>query len=120
MASGTPFQILQDPTEKQHKHPHEGFSQAQALEGRLKSTVKGEVRFDDASRALYATDASNYRQVPIGLVVPRDVDDVVATVAACHEFGAPILSRGGGTSVAGQCCNVAVVLDFSKYMSGIV
>ncbi len=99
---------------------HEGFSAAAGLEQRLKATVRGEVRFDAASRALYATDASNYRQVPIGLVVPRDAEDVVAAVAACREFGAPVLSRGGGTSLAGQTCNVAVVLDFSKYMRGVV
>ena len=98
---------------------HEGFAAAAGLEARLKAAVRGEVRFDAASRALYATDASNYRQVPIGLVVPRDVEDVVAAVAACREFGAPVLSRGGGTSLAGQTCNVAVVLDFSKYMRGV-
>ena len=77
------------------------------------------MRFDDGSRALYATDASNYRQVPIGVVLPRDADDVVATVALARKHGAPILARGGGTSLAGQCCNVAVVLDFSKYMHSI-
>ncbi len=99
---------------------HEGFAGASGLEARLRETVRGEVRFDPASRALYATDASNYRQVPIGLVVPRDVKDVVAAVAACREFGAPVLSRGGGTSLAGQTCNVAVVLDFSKYMRGVL
>ncbi len=101
-------------------HQHESFSTAAALEYRLRETVKGEVRFDDASRALYATDASNYRQVPIGLVIPLDSDDVVSTIAACREFGAPVLSRGGGTSLAGQCCNVAVVVDFSKFMHSIV
>src|SRR5215831_19117045 len=85
------------------------------LERSLRRTVEGEVRFDAGARALYATDSSNYRQVPIGLVVPRTVDDVVATVAACREYQAPVLSRGGGTSLAGQCCNVAVVMDFSKY-----
>jgi FAD/FMN-containing dehydrogenase len=81
--------------------------------------VRGEVRFDAASRALYATDASNYRQIPIGLVIPVDEDDVVAAVAVCRRFGAPILSRGAGTSLAGQGCNAAVVLDFSKYMHHI-
>jgi len=120
MPSASLFPILQDKAERLQRHPHEAFSAAHELETRLRSTVQGEVRFDDGSRALYATDASNYRQVPIGLVIPRDIDDVVATVAACREFGAPVLSRGGGTSVAGQCCNVAVVLDFSKYMSSIV
>ncbi len=114
------FPILTTPEERAQRHPHESFSAAEALEARLRATVRGEVRFDPTSRALYATDASNYRQVPIGLVLPRDTDDVIATVAACREFGAPVLSRGAGTSVAGQCCNVAVVLDFSKYMRGIV
>ena len=73
-----------------------------------------------ARRALYATDGSNYRQVPIGVVLPRDIDDVLATISLCREFGAPLLCRGGGTSLAGQCCNVAVVLDFSKYMTQIL
>jgi FAD/FMN-containing dehydrogenase/Fe-S oxidoreductase len=86
----------------------------------LADRVRGEVRFDDGSRALYATDGSNYRQVPIGVVLPRDLDDVVHTVAAAREFGAPVLSRGGGTSLAGQCCNVAVVMDFSKYMHRVL
>src|SRR5437763_5719402 len=80
----------------------------------LSARVRGEVRFGLGDRALYATDASNYRQVPIGVVVPRDVDDAVEAVAVCREYGAPVLSRGGGTSLAGQCCNVAVVLDWSK------
>jgi len=78
------------------------------------------VRFDPGARALYATDGSNYRQVPIGIVLPHDVDDVLATIELCREFGAPLLCRGGGTSLSGQCCNVAVVLDFSKYMSRIL
>ena len=86
----------------------------------LRRRVGGEVRFDRGSRALYATDGSNYRQVPIGVVLPRDVHDVIATVATAREFGAPILCRGGGTSLAGQCCNVAVVIDFSKYMANIL
>src|SRR2546421_9672383 len=89
---------------------------AGALAQELRSAIRGEVRFDDGSRALYATDSSNYRQVPIGVVIPRDVEDVVSTIAACYRFGAPILARGGGTSLAGQCWNVAVPLDFSEYM----
>ncbi|MEK6374563.1 MAG: FAD-binding and (Fe-S)-binding domain-containing protein [Acidobacteriota bacterium] len=93
---------------------------AALLAEELRRSIKGEVRFDDGSRALYATDASNYRQVPIGVVVPRDADDVVAAIALARKHGAPILARGGGTSLAGQCCNVAVVLDFSKYMHHIV
>src|SRR6185436_14801577 len=89
---------------------------ATALSEALKRAIRGEVRFDDGSRALYATDASNYRQVPIGVVLPRDAEDVVATVALARKFGAPVLGRGAGTSLAGQCCNVAVVIDMSKYM----
>src|SRR5512142_733147 len=68
----------------------------ESLASRLRSSIRGEVRFDTGSRALYATDGSNYRQVPIGVVLPRDEADVVETVAACRRFGAPILSRGGG------------------------
>ncbi len=90
------------------------------LEAALKRKLQGEVRFDVGSRALYATDGSNYRQVPIGVVVPKDAEDVQETLAACHRFGAPVLCRGGGTSLAGQCCNVAVVLDFTKYMNRVL
>ncbi len=91
-----------------------------ALERDLRVKVRGEVRFDEGSQALYSTDASNYRQVPIGVVIPQDADDVVETVAICHSYGAPILARGGGTSLAGQSCNTAVVIDMSKYMNSIV
>jgi len=91
-----------------------------ALTDDLRRVVRGEVRFDRGSRALYATDGSNYRQVPIGVVVPQDLDDVVATVGACRTHGAPILSRGGGTSLAGQCCNAAVVMDMSKYVTRVL
>ena len=91
-----------------------------ALARELADTVDAEVRFDIGSRALYATDGSNYRQVPIGVVIPRSIDAVIATVAACRRHGAPVLPRGGGTSLCGQCCNVAVVLDFSKYLNRIV
>ncbi len=85
----------------------------------LERVVRGEIRFDTGSRSLYATDGSNYRQVPIGVVVPRDLDDVVATFRVAAEHGVPVLSRGGGTSLAGQCCNTAVVLDCSKYLHGV-
>src|SRR5690349_23821060 len=90
------------------------------LESALRKHVRGDVRFDSGSRALYATDGSNYRQVPIGVVLPRDTDDVVAATTLAREFNAPILCRGGGTSLAGQCCNVALVLDFAKYMTEIL
>src|SRR6266513_1659146 len=93
---------------------------AAALEAELRRLVSGEVRFDAGSKALYATDGSNYRQVPIGVVIPKSKQDVIETIAACRKFGAPLLSRGGGTSLAGQCCNVAVVIDWSKYLHAIV
>src|ERR1700688_1156164 len=103
-----------------HAKPIDVFAQAVELEKELTRTLNGEVRFDQGSRALYATDGSNYRQIPIGLVVPRDDQDVIATVKICRKYGAPVLPRGAGTSLAGQCCNVAVVLDFTKYMNTIL
>ena len=90
-----------------------------ALERSLRERVDGEVRFDAGSRGAYSTDGSNYRQVPIGVVIPRTVEAGVAAVAACREHGAPVVSRGGGTSLAGQACNRAVVLDWSKYCRGV-
>ena len=91
-----------------------------ALEKDLRGNVRGEVRFGDGDRALYSTDSSNYRQIPLGIVIPRDRTDVIATVAACRKFGAPITCRGGGTSLAGQCCNVAVIIDFTKHMNHVI
>ena len=86
----------------------------------LNRKIAGEVRFDTGSRALYAADLSIYRQVPIGVVIPKSAEDVEAAVEACRERDIPILGRGCGTSLCGQCVNVAVVLDFSKYMNRIV
>ena len=91
-----------------------------ALAAALRRAVSGEVRFDAGSRAVYAHDASNYRQVPIGVVLPKTVDDIVAAVAVCREFHAPILPRGGGTAQNGQTVNVAVVLDCSKYLNRVL
>ena len=93
---------------------------AAGLETELRKNIEGEVRFDAGSKAMYAVDASNYRQVPIGVVIPTSKEDVVQTVAAARKFGAPVLSRGGGTSLAGECCNVAIVMDWSKYMHGVL
>lgn len=90
------------------------------LELDLRHAVSGEVRFDTSSRTLYAFDASNYRQVPIGVVIPRTVDDVVAAIAVARMHRVPILSRGAGTSIAGQTVNAAIVLDFSKYLNKIL
>src|SRR2546426_10547273 len=91
-----------------------------AFAAELRRRIEGEARFDDAARALYSTDASNYRQLPLGVVLPRHAGDVEATVKLARENRIPILPRGGGTSLAGQTTNRAVVLDFSKYMNAIV
>ncbi|MGW1068315.1 FAD-binding and (Fe-S)-binding domain-containing protein [Streptomyces aureus] len=90
------------------------------LESALCEAVDGEVRFDAGSRGAYATDGSNYRQVPIGVVVPRTVEAAAEAVKVCARFGAPVLSRGGGTSLAGQSTNTAVVIDWSKYCHRLV
>ena len=98
---------------------HERFAAHRELEVRLKTTLRGDVRFDLGSRALYAADSSNYRQLPIGVILPRDAADVEAALAACRATGAAVLPRGAGTSLAGQCANVAVVFDFSRYMNAL-
>src|SRR4051812_19669725 len=90
------------------------------LEADLRAAIEGEVRFTDGDRALYSSTGSNYRQLPIGVVIPRTIDDVVAAHRVCREHGAPLTSRGGGTSLAGQAVNTAVVLDFSKYLDRII
>ncbi len=91
-----------------------------ALQADLREKVKGEVRFDAGTRAIYAHDSSNYRQVPFGVVIPEDADDVVAAVKVCHRHGAPVLPRGTGTSLSGETTNVAVIIDTSKKMRGIL
>src|SRR4051794_25676864 len=90
------------------------------LERNLAAQIEGEVRFGTGDRALYANDASVYRQVPIGVLVPKSVEDVVATVAVCRQHGAPIFGRGGGTGLAGQTVNDGVIIDFSKYLNEIL
>lgn len=90
------------------------------LEQELRKEIEGEVRFDEGSKGLYSTDSSNYRQIPLGVVIPKTEADVIKTVELCHKYKAPILSRGGGTSLAGQCCNVAVVIDMSKYYNQVL
>ncbi|MFB6754864.1 FAD-binding and (Fe-S)-binding domain-containing protein [Streptomyces sp. NPDC056353] len=89
------------------------------LRAALRERVDGEIRFDAGSRAAYSTDASNFRQTPIGVVVPRTPEAGAEAVAVAREFGAPVLSRGGGTSLAGQCTNAGVVLDWSKYCTRV-
>ncbi len=91
-----------------------------ALVRALQRAVDGEVRFDRGSQALYATDASNYRQTPLGVVLPRTVEALERAVAVCREYDVAVLNRGGGTSTAGQCCNTAVVIDTSKYLNQVL
>jgi FAD/FMN-containing dehydrogenase/Fe-S oxidoreductase len=98
---------------------HERFAAHRELEALLKANLRGDVRFDLGSRALYASDSSNYRQLPVGVILPRDAGDVEAALAACRATGAAVLPRGAGTSLAGQCANVAVVFDFSRYMNAL-
>jgi len=105
MSGATPFRIRTDVLE--------------ALRNDLTNRIRGEVGFDRASQAMYASDASNYRQVPIGVVIPRDIDDLVETVALCAKHDVPFVARGGGTSQSGQGVNVAVVADTSKYLNRV-
>ena len=93
---------------------------AEPVRSELAKVVRGSVRFDTASRALFSADASNYRHVPIGVVQPYDTDDVLATLDVCRRHGVPILPRGAGTSIGGQAVNTAVVLDFSRHLNGIL
>ena len=115
-----PFRILDSKSPRGPRRISVNHVDVRGLEAELKAHVEGEVRFDAGSRAAYSTDSSNYRQVPIGVVVPRSAEDVIQAVRIAREFGAPILSRGAGTSLAGQCCNTAIVLDWSKYVNQIL
>ena len=95
-------------------------STSETLEAHLSDTLAGEVRFDLYSKALYSTDASLYQIQPIGVVIPRDSQDVIQTVQIASEHNVPILPRGGGTSLAGQSVGEAIVLDMSKYMNQLL
>jgi FAD/FMN-containing dehydrogenase/Fe-S oxidoreductase len=90
------------------------------LEADLAAAVAGEVRFDVATRAAYASDASNFRQPPIGVVIPASIDDVVATHRVCHAHRAPLLPRGCGTGLSGAAVNRAVVIDFTKHLDAVL
>jgi FAD/FMN-containing dehydrogenase len=91
-----------------------------ALADTLRRRVEGEVDFSTGARVLYATDASNYRQVPVGVVLPRTTEDVLEIVRTRHEHGVPILPRSAGTSLAGQGCNAALVMDMSRHLRRIL
>ncbi|MGH7684848.1 MAG: FAD-binding oxidoreductase, partial [Vulcanimicrobiaceae bacterium] len=85
----------------------------------MRREVRGEVAFDAFTRGLYATDASIYQIEPLGVVIPKTVDDIAAAVAICRDAGAPVLPRGGGTSQCGQTVGAAVVVDTSKYLRDV-
>ncbi len=91
-----------------------------ALAADLRARVRGEVQFGAGDRALYSTDSSNYRQLPIGVVRPLDTDDLAETIRVCHDHDAPVTLRGGGTSLAGQATNTAVVIDVSRHLNRIL
>src|SRR5690606_13796492 len=91
-----------------------------ALEAELRWRISGEVRFDQYSRMLYSTDASNYQIEPVGVVLPRTVDDVRATIELAAKHGVPILPRGGGSSLAGQTVGAALVVDTSKDLNQLL
>ncbi|HEY3941173.1 MAG TPA: FAD-binding and (Fe-S)-binding domain-containing protein [Acidimicrobiales bacterium] len=107
---------LPDPVTRGTQRPID----AVGLERALQERVDGEVRFDAGTRAAYSTDASNFRQVPIGVVVPHTIDAAAETIAVCRQFTAPVVSRGGGTSLAGQCTNTAVMIDWAKYCHRLI
>jgi FAD/FMN-containing dehydrogenase/Fe-S oxidoreductase len=93
---------------------------ARGLERALRATVRGDVDFGTTARALTTMDASNYRRVPLGVVAPRDTEDLAAALAVCREHGVPVVPRGGGTSIAGQATGIGVVLDFTRHMNRVL
>ncbi|MFI1018132.1 FAD-binding and (Fe-S)-binding domain-containing protein [Streptomyces sp. NPDC020965] len=107
---------MAEPRHTRGRHPGPATELARALT----AAVRGEVDFSTAARALMTMDASNYRRVPIGVVAPRDADDVAAALAVCRDHGVPVVPRGGGTSIAGQATGVGVVLDLTRHMNAIL
>ena len=120
MATSVSIPLRPDPAFGKMAPTDDELRRGMELARELRGQIEGEVRFGPGDRAIYSTDASSYRQLPVGVVLPKSVDDVVATVEAARRHELPLLSRGGGTSLAGQCCNTAVVMDFSKYMHSIL
>jgi FAD/FMN-containing dehydrogenase/Fe-S oxidoreductase len=107
-------------TARETRHPAARDIDLRGLAKALRESIRGEVGFDTGSRATYATDASNFRQVPLGVVTPRDAEDLVVVHALAREYGAPITLRGGGTSLAGQATNATVVVDTSRHLNRLL
>ncbi|MBQ0847363.1 FAD-binding oxidoreductase [Streptomyces sp. BH-SS-21] len=112
---GTP-----QPQPKRKPQPDRGPELTRELTAALTKAVHGEVTFDATARALHTMDASNYRRVPLGVVAPRDADDVAATLSVCAELAVPVVARGAGTSIAGQATGTGVVLDFTRHMNRVL
>ncbi|MFJ6804501.1 FAD-binding and (Fe-S)-binding domain-containing protein [Streptomyces anulatus] len=93
---------------------------APAFVAALRSAVRGASDFGPAARALTTMDASNYRRVPLGVLAPRDADDIAAALAVCREHGVPVVARGGGTSIAGQATGTGLVLDLTRHLRTIL
>jgi FAD/FMN-containing dehydrogenase/Fe-S oxidoreductase len=109
------------PTHREHEIDAQDLEiDVEALEREMREAVRGEVHFEDGYRAMYSTDAANYRQIPICVVIPKDADDAQAAMRVAHKYGAPVTPRAGGTSLTGASCNAAVVFDYSKYMNHIL
>lgn len=116
--SGTPRLLPPvDPAARQARATAETH---RVLEAELRSRIDGEVRFDRTSRMLYSTDASNYQIEPIGVVLPRSLDDAIGAIELASSHGVAILPRGGGSSLAGQTVGAALVIDFSKYLNRVL
>ncbi|MGW2691022.1 FAD-binding and (Fe-S)-binding domain-containing protein [Streptomyces sp. NPDC001296] len=107
-------------TDPEERRPEATGADIGALRAELSAAVRGAVDFRTTARALHTMDASNYRRVPLGVVAPRDADDVAAVLAVCRTHAVPVVARGGGTSIAGQATGTGVVLDFTRFMNGIV
>ncbi len=119
-AASPPPPTLPGPFSTEQRARKAALETASVLEAELTARIQGEVRFDDVSRMLYATDASNYEIEPIGVVIPRTGDDVTAAIEIAVSHGVPILPRGGGSSLAGQTVGAALVIDMSKYLNRVL
>ncbi len=115
--AGAPLKNRLSPEDRERKA---AFETASVLQAELEARIQGEVRFDAASRMLYATDASNYQIEPVGVVIPRSLDDVIAAIEMAASHSVPILPRGGGSSLAGQTVGAALVIDTSKHLNRVV
>ncbi|MFJ9638512.1 FAD-binding and (Fe-S)-binding domain-containing protein [Streptomyces sp. NPDC101178] len=106
---------------EQHRPQHRPTVEApDGFAAALRSAVRGEIDFGPTARALTTMDASNYRRVPLGVLAPRDAEDIAAALAVCQEYGVPVVARGGGTSIAGQATGTGLVLDLTRHLRSIV